>query len=210
MQKFAGDGCERIAVMQRRAVNRAWDTDRSEAYAVPAADAADDDDDQIDRELIALLRRNLAAGPEFRPNGARRSLNNDLARLHAEPAPKKRLAARKKKAGPPPEVPPDAGGLDKPPEGFKPPSRELPIRPVEKKPAAKGQKPAQTAPAVIRKKPDVPRTSHRSKSAPGERGRKEEGKGKAEKPQATTDGETDAEDAAAKAAKRAEVRLRRP
>lgn len=196
-------------MVQRRAANRSWGPELGDGAAVQGAEQADDD--QIDRELIALLRRNLAAaGQERAGGGARRSLSSELARLRPDPAVKTRKSSTKKKAAQAPEVPPDAGGLDRPPEGFKPPSRELPVRPPEKKPSPKGQKPAQPAHPAVSRKPEVPRTSARSKSAPGERGRKQEdANGKGDQQQANTDGEEDAEDAA-KAAKRAEVRRAHP
>lgn len=168
---------------------------------------ASEDDDDINRELIALLRRNLASGvPALASKGARRSLQDDLAQFRPHSAPKKRNGASKKKAAAPPEVPADAGGLDRPPEGFSLPARELPARPAEKQAPPNGQKAKQSATPPVSRKPVVPRTSGRAQSAPKERGRKDDAKEKENAPQPGADGETDAEDAAAKAAKQAEVR----
>lgn len=160
------------------------------------AEPDEDAEDELDAELIALLRRNLSAAGVRGPGGARRSLNVELSRERE--ASKKRS---KRKGGPPPEVPADAGGLEKPPDGFLPKSsHELPIRPSASKTAAAAAKEQKAAKPVSRK-PEVPRTSGRSFPERAKKSRQTE-----KQLPVTTDGETDGDEAAVKASKKAEVR----
>jgi hypothetical protein len=158
------------------------------------AEPVDAAEDELDTELIALLRRNLAAAGFRGPVGARRSLNSDLARLNGGEA--KRRIRRAGRA--PPEVPADAGGLEKPPVGFFPKSsHELPSRlPVAKPAAVREQKVVKS----VSRKPEVPRTSGRSQPGRANKARQ------VEKQPVTTDGEIDGDEIAVKAAKKAEVR----